>query len=345
MNQEENRSRSKKSFFSSLFKKYRLVLLNDATFGEKLSIRISPVGIGAFVSIFISIVTIVTAFLIKSTDSIILPVINNKADTVSLFTILFGSISVLVVITSLLSYLNKSNRRIVYTTNDAATEYKIKKLFEQYAPGKIDLDKVYETISKDASENLEIRLIKKFSEKYSKEAISNSRIKKLNDSLKNSLERLNTEIINTSRRSNLNLVIGIVSTFFAIFGFTTVLYLTNAMTTDVISYFLPRIGLVIFVQIFAYFFLRLYKKGMEDIKYYQNEVTNVESKISAIEYSLVYEPTPEIQKTIVELLMKNERNAILKGKYTTHSLEMEKLNNDSNFDKLFDMLKNLRTKP
>ncbi|WP_315983120.1 hypothetical protein [Aliamphritea spongicola] len=73
---------------------------------------------------------------------------------------------------------------------------------------------------------------------------------------------------------------------------------------------LPRILLVIFLEIFAYFFLRLYKDGLSEIKYFQNELTNLESKLIALETSYLTKNLASINKS-VESLLKTERNFVL----------------------------------
>jgi len=49
-----------------------------------------------------------------------------------------------------------------------------------------------------------------------------------------------------------------------------------------LEHFLPRVSLVILVEVFAYFFLRLYKESLDDIKYFQTEITRVEMKTLAL---------------------------------------------------------------
>lgn len=52
------------------------------------------------------------------------------------------------------------------------------------------------------------------------------------------------------------------------------------------THFLPRLTLVVFIEIFAYFFLRLYKSSLTEIKYFQNEMTNIEAKFIALYIAL-----------------------------------------------------------
>jgi hypothetical protein len=92
----------------------------------------------------------------------------------------------------------------------------------------------------------------------------------------------------------------------------------------VISYYIPRISVVVFIEVFAFFFLRLYKIGLDDVKYYQNELTNVELKLRALSEALKSGEAPTITLVITELA-KTERNFVLKKGESTVGLENAKL--------------------
>ena len=98
--------------------------------------------------------------------------------------------------------------------------------------------------------------------------------------------RLRTEIGSLTRRGNLNLVIGVVTTGFAV---SLLVYMVlGASSTfenwpQLLSHYIPRITTVVFVEIFAFFFLRLYKSSLIEIKYYQDELTTLASQHIAFE--------------------------------------------------------------
>lgn len=123
-------------------------------------------------------------------------------------------------------------------------------------------------------------------------------------------KRLNQEIFALQRRGNLNLILGIIITFLGLYILYTYLLpldekeFTNAKFIQV---FLPRLSLVILIEIFAYFFLRLYKSSLQEIKFYQNELTNVEAKLSALQLAFSDNKTQE-KITVIEQLLKTERN-------------------------------------
>ncbi len=91
---------------------------------------------------------------------------------------------------------------------------------------------------------------------------------------------------------------------------------------DLIKLF-PTFSLVLFIELFAYFFLRLYREGLSEMKYYQNELTNIESKLIAVEIALIKEDNESLKLTL-DILSQTERNFILKKGETTAGLEHSK---------------------
>ncbi len=66
------------------------------------------------------------------------------------------------------------------------------------------------------------------------------------------------------------------------------------------------------MQVFAYFFLRLYRYGLFEIKYFQNEITSAQLRIIALETILMKGSKETIEKFALEMA-KTERNIILKN--------------------------------
>ncbi|MFW2079667.1 hypothetical protein ACNPQK_01605 [Acinetobacter guillouiae] len=92
----------------------------------------------------------------------------------------------------------------------------------------------------------------------------------------------------------------------------------------------PRSVFVLLIEVFAYFFLKLYKQNLDDIKYYQNELTNIESKNLAVQISKQSNNHKLITLCIEEFL-KTERNFILEKDQSTIDLEKERISsNNSN---------------
>ena len=157
-------------------------------------------------------------------------------------------------------------------------------------------------------------------------------LRKLYDGIIDSLDR---QILDLGRRANLNLVMGSTIT---IIGLTVLSYFVfyavhppSAAITETTIYFGTRLTLVVFIEIFAYFFLRLYRYGLFETKYFQNELTNARFKIVALEACSREGSKPTLDKMCMELV-KTERNFVLKKGETTLSLrrdEIEQMSDNS----------------
>ncbi|ELY3545854.1 hypothetical protein SMX40_003408 [Cronobacter turicensis] len=145
------------------------------------------------------------------------------------------------------------------------------------------------------------------------------------------LERLNSETQALTRRGNLNLSLGGIT---AVIGLSFLGYfiINNAQPTSdkmaFITSFTPRLSLVILIEVFAYFFLKLYKSSLSEIKYFQNEMTNIESKLAAIKCSIVFPENPTTS-ALIKAIGFTERNAILKKGQTTTEIEKARIEHQS----------------
>jgi uncharacterized membrane-anchored protein YhcB (DUF1043 family) len=139
----------------------------------------------------------------------------------------------------------------------------------------------------------------------------------------NTTSRLREELYSLTKRSNLNLALGIVTTLvgLSLLGmFVLQAPLQFDTTIDFAESFLPRLSLVILIEIFAYFFLRLYKDTLAEIKYFQNEITNIEAKHLATEIAIENKVEGGVLQ-IIEGLLATERNHILNKGQTTVEIE------------------------
>lgn len=141
-------------------------------------------------------------------------------------------------------------------------------------------------------------------------------------------DRLRDEIAALSRRGNLNLIIGVITTILAV-GLLAYIVLTAEFTagdtTAFLKHYVPRITVAVFIEVFSFFFLRLYRQSLSDIKYFQNEMTNVDSKFLALEGSLLIKDR-EATIGVLNALARTERNFVLqKGEST---VELEKIRYD-----------------
>ncbi|WP_320724614.1 hypothetical protein AB3N45_08755 [Enterobacter cloacae] len=140
--------------------------------------------------------------------------------------------------------------------------------------------------------------------------------------LENEIDRLNT-------RGGVNLGIG------AAIAFTGISYLAYAIINqseydDKLVYLMhmaPRISFVIVIELLAYFFLKLYKNGFDEVKYFQNELTNIESKVLGIKF-LKDVRNEELMGEVIKNLMATERNFVLEKGQSTVALEKEKISQE-----------------
>lgn len=144
--------------------------------------------------------------------------------------------------------------------------------------------------------------------------------------------RITRELFGQKVRSNWNLAIGSTISVIALIVLGVFINSENFNDSDylkVLVHFLPRLSLVLFIEIFALFFLRLYKLELLSMKYYHNELTNIESKKIATIISVRHCEKDKIWET-VNCLLKVERNIVLRKKDTTLELETQKLENEHN---------------
>ncbi|MGY5801884.1 hypothetical protein ACXHMN_11155 [Rhizobium sp. LEGMi12c] len=142
--------------------------------------------------------------------------------------------------------------------------------------------------------------------------------------------RLTDALDSLERRANLNLIFGIV---ISIAGTTLLWYFILLSTAEISENinieslairFTMRLSIVIFVQIFSYFFLRLYRYSIFETKYFQNELTNLEYRYAAF-VAAIGSGDKKLLSTIATELSKTERNFILKKGETTINLQREQL--------------------
>ena len=145
--------------------------------------------------------------------------------------------------------------------------------------------KIVQEIKRQIQEGLSSEVVNELNNNYSTFKLKMDFFEKLEEDFDLVKRRLFTEVEKLSSRANLNLAIGAGASLVAIIILGVTVWVKPEeliKTSDIISYLLPRVSLVIFIEIFAFFFLRLYKTTLGDIKYYQNELTNIDFKVIGI---------------------------------------------------------------
>ena len=159
--------------------------------------------------------------------------------------------------------------------------------------------------------------------------------------------RLNQEVEALTRRGNWNLVLGSAT---AVVGILVLYSFVEDMRTspkDMLAFtstFLPRISIVILVEVFAYFFLRLYSASLMEIKYFQNEITNVEAKFLALRTAIHTEDEKAVGEVISQVAQ-TERNYILQKGQTTADLERSRIEKETVTSLSRDLLKAFSRRP
>jgi hypothetical protein len=98
--------------------------------------------------------------------------------------------------------------------------------------------------------------------------------------------------------------------------------------------FLARFGLVLIIESVAFFFLKLYREDRSMIRYFRNEITNLEAKAAALKTTLIFGIPSDLTK-ILQTLGATERNFLVKkGERVMTDLTYE--NSDILLEKLIE---------
>lgn len=233
------------------------------------------------------------------------------------------------------NYSNKEQIDEVIEKSKYKFEFEIRKLQEEIERTKKELvRKTGDALTNEQRDNLIATLKAKITEASSKEfledlqekasrLLSQETTERLQAHFNRTIKRLTSEITVLEKRSRVNLIIGSLTAFAGVSIFMLFVFEKTGDTTAqayLVTEFAPRISLVIVIELFAYFFLGLYKSNLSEIKHFHNELTNVEHKYMALEESLASADMDTV-KEIVKDLAKTERNFLLKKGESTVSLE------------------------
>lgn len=144
------------------------------------------------------------------------------------------------------------------------------------------------------------------------------------------IDGLRDEVESTQHNAAVNLIIGIITAAVGIVVLIVAIF-TNypkipANSPEVSTYtsLASKISLSLLVEFFSFFFLRLYKKNLDDIKYLTNEITNVWMKMIALETCLK-DGVDIGTEFVVKEFAQTERNFILKKGESTVEIQRLKL--------------------
>jgi hypothetical protein len=145
--------------------------------------------------------------------------------------------------------------------------------------------------------------------------------------------RLLAEVQSLNTRANVNLAVGSAISLIGLAILTWFVWITSnelsshLAPSDVGIRFVVRLTLAAFIQIFAYFFLRLYRHNLFETKYFQNEATNAEFRLISLMAATIHSDQKLLERVCLELV-KTERNFILKKGETTVANQRELIEKD-----------------
>ena len=300
---------------------YRIVFLNEDTFEEKLSFKTSRIK--SILFLFSTIIVICLCvfyiyYLLLGKNKNLPPLNVNITPSISILLTIFLTTIIIYILKIIYQYLQESQNKnrdleklqtllkiekgIHFFLNKTKNKTKTKdeKVNEiiTFIKNKIELE-----IHK--KENKEITIDKELltqDKDINRKLINNFKVKK------ETIERFEKLISSFTKRSNVNLLLGISITFiaFSIISYTLFNYHTISVDSiNIFEYFFPRFLTLTFIQIFAFFFLKNYRTNIKDIKFYQNEITNIELKYLGI---FLHSNGKELEKSTIQELIKTERN-------------------------------------
>lgn len=197
--------------------------------------------------------------------------------------------------------------------------------------GKEQISALAETLKKEISAEAGNSLISDLQKKVTEEVITQTHEREIARNFEETRNRLSLEIAALGRRGNLNLILGIFTTVSGLILLAMFVFTQIEMPKEAVPFamhFLPRLTLVLFIQIFAYFFLRLYKSSLAEIKYFQNELTNVEQKHVALITAIKYGESV-VRNEVISKFASTERNHVLEKDQTTVELEKSRIEKES----------------
>jgi hypothetical protein len=173
-------------------------------------------------------------------------------------------------------------------------------------------DTIKSQIAKETIEDIERR--------FADEIRSDQLLRGTRERLDRLSQNLSRQLDLQDRKATLNLFIGmlIAAAGFVVLGWLTLSgymnYQSNGNTSDFwmfTEWYIPKLTFVFIIEIFSYFFLTLYRAGLGEIKFFQNEITNLESKWASIQFAIGARDKEAVRSSI-ERLAHTERNFVLK---------------------------------
>ena len=148
-------------------------------------------------------------------------------------------------------------------------------------------------------------------QKFAAQAQDFDKLSEIRDVFQKASARLHLELDSLRNRGNLNLVIGTLTTTVAIV-LLTYMVLGSARTfadaTDLLAHYVPRVTIVVFIEIFAFFFLKLYRDTLHEMRTYQDDLTRLQIQQVALEAAWTDE-AQSARKGFAEVLIRADQSS------------------------------------
>jgi hypothetical protein len=279
--------------------------------------------------------------------SVIFPALNRPPDPtvgaafLALLSIVFGVASYLKIFAR-----DETVRSESYTLRDSRLLLKELRAQTSQKPTQVNFDdgfkeEVLNRISKESQAALEAFIEKAAFKKAADANHKETKFEALSSEAAQIIDFYKVELVLWRRNANINLVLGLACALGGIWVMWQTLVTlpfepTAAATWSIgdLYKFLARLGLVLIIESVAFFFLKLYREDRSMIRYFRNEITNLELKTLALKSSITF-AKPETLAKVLQMLAATERNFLLKkGERAMADLPYE--NSEILLEKLLD---------
>lgn len=169
----------------------------------------------------------------------------------------------------------------------------------------------FEHVTAEFRDSITSEIVKEIEKRLSDDALAKAQLQEFRITFANSYTRLAAALAELNRRGNLNLVIGVITTILAASVLAYMALKAPPFTTvpDILSHYIPRLSTVIFIEVFSFFFLRLYKATLNESKFYQMELIAMARVDLAIQAALRSADAPAMAALVVQLSANRNGNA------------------------------------
>lgn len=171
---------------------------------------------------------------------------------------------------------------------------------------------------------------------------------------RSTIDRISTEIDAQGSRAtvNLSIALAVASVGLAILGwlafeaagFVASSPQLDGSTTLLVLAFASKVALALTANVFAFFFLSTYRRNLNEIRYFHNELTNIQSRVLALYVAKEHGAADALSEALRSLTA-TERNFVLKAGETTADLSVKDIDREEVRDlsqavlKLTDLVK------